>query len=281
MSGGAWRSYAALGDSLTFGIGDPAPGGWRGWAGLLADSMDGMQLHNLARCGARAQDIASEQLDHALTVKPQLASVIVGMNDTLRGNFDLDQVARSMRYAVGALRRDGAIVLTARLPEPGRLLKIPGVVARPLARRASAINAVVDDIAATHGTVHLDLARHPDAYASGNWGIDRLHPSERGHRLIARLYAEQLAVLGVPVTRLPSRATASPAPSRWMQAGWLATEGTAWLARRSRDLVPTLTRLAIREWWYQRRDRIDELDEQVVAELEAILGGDGSAVRVP
>ena len=30
-------TFVALGDSITVGIGDPAPGGgWRGWAALLA-----------------------------------------------------------------------------------------------------------------------------------------------------------------------------------------------------------------------------------------------------
>jgi hypothetical protein len=29
---------------------------------------------------------------------------------------------------------------------------------------------------------------------------------------------------------------------------WMATKGTMWLARRSRDLVPALVALAVREW---------------------------------
>jgi hypothetical protein len=29
---------------------------------------------------------------------------------------------------------------------------------------------------------------------------------------------------------------------------WMATKGTMWLARRSRDLVPALLALAVREW---------------------------------
>ena len=48
--------FAALGDSVTLGIGDPMPqGGWRGWAALLADSLappDQVELSNLA-CPAR------------------------------------------------------------------------------------------------------------------------------------------------------------------------------------------------------------------------------------
>lgn len=264
--------FAALGDSLTVGIGDQLPDGrWRGWAGLLAECVDDVRLHNVARCGARAQDIVTEQLAVALAARPHIASVVVGMNDTLRGNFDLDQVATSVARAVSTLHRSGAIVLTARLPEPGRLLKIPEVVARPLARRVNAINAVADDVAAAEGTVHLDLATHPQAYAAGNWGIDRLHPSERGHRLVARLYAEKLAQAGFPVSALPSLEATNLAPSRLMEARWLATEGTAWLARRSRDLLPALTRLAVKEWWYQRRNRIEELDEQLLAELDAVL----------
>ena len=30
--------------------------------------------------------------------------------------------------------------------------------------------------------------------------------------------------------------------------GWMATKGTAWVVRRSRDLVPALVGLAVREW---------------------------------
>ena len=33
--------FAALGDSITVGMGDPVPaGGWRGWAALLAGTLD-------------------------------------------------------------------------------------------------------------------------------------------------------------------------------------------------------------------------------------------------
>ena len=38
-----------LGDSITLGMGDPAPGGgWRGWACLLAAGLPKPELHNLA-----------------------------------------------------------------------------------------------------------------------------------------------------------------------------------------------------------------------------------------
>ena len=41
--------FAALGDSITVGMGDPVPGGgWRGWAALLASTLPQPELHNLA-----------------------------------------------------------------------------------------------------------------------------------------------------------------------------------------------------------------------------------------
>jgi lysophospholipase L1-like esterase len=271
--------FTALGDSLTVGLGDPVvdgsyptllDSGWRGWAGLLAESLDGVEFRNIACCGAQTRDVATSQLPRALAMKPAVASVIVGTNDTLRGAFSIEQIARDLSSAVGALARTGAVVLTARLPDPGRVLGVPDLVARPLARRVYAINAVVDELAARHGTVHLDFACHPEVQARSMWGIDRLHPSERAHRLVARLYAERLATIGLPVCKLPDVEPTEPIPARWDQTRWLATKGTAWAARRSRDLLPTLARLVAREWWYEKRDRVAELDEQLHAELAAV-----------
>jgi hypothetical protein len=46
----------------------------------------------------------------------------------------------------------------------------------------------------------------------------------------------------------PDPEPTSPPPTRGAEMGWMATKGTAWLVRRSRDLVPALVGLAVREW---------------------------------
>ena len=50
-------TFAALGDSITLGVGDPVPTdgrwAWRGWAALLAEGLHEPRLHILACCGAR------------------------------------------------------------------------------------------------------------------------------------------------------------------------------------------------------------------------------------
>jgi lysophospholipase L1-like esterase len=275
--------FAALGDSITLGIGDAMPdGAWRGWARLLADSLgeQPVAFHNLATSGARTVDVAGEQLRAALPLRPQLASVVVGVNDTLRDRFDLAAVGRALTTAVAELVESGAVVLTARLPDPGRMLGIPKVLARPLARRIHAVNAVADHLAERYRTVHFDAAGHPSTYDSPMWSVDRLHPSERGHRLLARSFAELLADRGFPVRQLPALAPSNPEPTRRAQAWWMATRGTRWVVDRATDLVPDLARLAAVECWYRLRGITAELDQRVHGELgEALAGLDG--IRLP
>jgi lysophospholipase L1-like esterase len=245
--------FAALGDSITVGLGDPAPGGgWRGWAALLARSLapEGRaEFHNFADCGALARDVAARQLPQALRLRPDFAAVVVGVNDTLRDTFDAAAIGRALDETVGALRSIGAVVLTTRLPDPGRMLRLPGALARPLARRISAVNAVTDTVAGRHQTVHFDAADHPATYDRRMWSVDRLHPSERGHRFLAASFAELLAAAGVPVYERPATEPTNPEPSRRAKLWWLATQGTRWLIHRSTDLLPYLLSMAANEWW--------------------------------
>jgi lysophospholipase L1-like esterase len=251
--------FAALGDSVTLGMGDPMPhGGWRGWAALLADSLgppDLVELTNLARSGALIRDVAGDQLPRALSMRPALASVLAGINDTLRGKFDLTEITADLDEIITALQRAGALVLTASLPDPGLMLRIPQSVRRPLARRAHAINSVLGQLAARYGVIHVDLAAHPVLYDKRMWGVDRLHPSERGHRLLARLFATGLMEHGVSALALPDPEPSNPPPTAWAQAHWMATKGTGWLIRRSRDLLPDLLRLVVSEWRAESRGR--------------------------
>jgi lysophospholipase L1-like esterase len=241
--------FVALGDSITVGVGDPAPGGgWRGWAALLAGSLRQGQILNLAALGATARDVERVQLPAAAELRPEVASVVVGINDTLRGDFDAERTGASIGRTVAALRGAGAQVLTMRLPDPGQMFGLPGALARPLGRRMRAVNAAVDQVALRYGTVHLDVAGDPASYERRYWSVDRLHPNERGHRRIACCFHGMLAASGYPVGPGPGPEPSSPPPTRLAEFGWMTTKGTAWLVRRSTDLVPALVALAVREW---------------------------------
>ena len=245
-------TFVALGDSITLGVGDPVRlegrRAWRGWAALLAEGLREPRLHVLASCGAQATDVERDQLPAALQLRPDIASVIVGVNDTLRTGFDPDRVAAASAHTVGALRAAGAEVLTMRLPDPGQMLGLPGPLARPLARRAHEVNAIMDAVAARFGTLHYDAAGDTAALDPRMWAVDRLHPSERGHRLMAGRFHDLLAAAGVPAGPRPEPEPSSPPPSRLAEIGWMATKGTAWVLKRSTDLVPGLLAMAVREW---------------------------------
>src|SRR5262249_56282809 len=127
-------TFTALGDSITLGLGDPTPGGgWRGWAVFLAEGLPGGQLHNLATTGAQAADVERSQLPRALELRPDVASVVVGINDTLRRGFDPVRVDAALAHVIGSLSAAGAVVLTMRLPHPGRVLGLPPPPGPPLA----------------------------------------------------------------------------------------------------------------------------------------------------
>jgi lysophospholipase L1-like esterase len=264
-------TFVALGDSITLGIGDPVrlpppdrpdrpdrpgqpahsrkgPRGWRGWAVLLAEALPDTALHIVAGNGACMADLERDQLPRALQLRPEIASVVIGVNDTLRPNFDPGRIAAAAAHTVGALRASGADVLTMRLPDPGRMLGMPGVLARPLARRAHQVNDVMDQVAERFSTLHFDAPSDGAAYDPLMWAVDRLHPSERGHRLIARRFHALLAQAGHQVGPPPGAEPVNQPPSKAEQLAWMATKGTAWVARRSTDLVPSLLAMAFAEW---------------------------------
>jgi lysophospholipase L1-like esterase len=257
-------TFAALGDSITLGVGDPVrragSWAWRGWAALLAEGTREPNLHILASCGARFEDVERDQLPSALRLRPDIASVVVGVNDTLRTSFDADRIAAAAAHTVGALRAAGAEVLTMRLPDPGRMLGLPGSLARPLARRMNEVNAAMDAVAARFGTLHYDAAGDADVHDPLMWAVDRLHPSERGHRLIACRFHDKLVDAGLQTGPRPDPEPSSPPPTRLAEFGWLATKGTAWVLRRSIDLVPGLLALAIRERWSAQRPDLDAIN---------------------
>ncbi|WP_246097561.1 SGNH/GDSL hydrolase family protein, partial [Streptomyces botrytidirepellens] len=239
---------------------------WRGWAALLAGAAgphgEAVDFVNVSRSGALAADVAGEQLAAARRARPHLASVVVGMNDTLRDTFDIRRVAEALDATIGALRADGTVVLTACLPDPGRMLGLPEALARPLGRRMRAVNTVVHALSGRYGAVHVELTEHTWVTDRAAWSVDRLHPSELGHRLLAREFHSALTARGVALGEPPSTALDGPTPSRAASAWWMATRGTRWVVDRCTDLLPGLLALAAQEVRHRVRGTGHLLDGQ-------------------
>src|SRR5438105_4295608 len=125
--------YVALGDSQTEGLGDgDDTTGLRGFADRLADHLarhsPAVQYANLAVRGRLAGQVHTEQLGPALALRPDLATVIAGVNDLLRPRFDADEVAGHLETMFAALTAEGVRVATLTFPDMTRLVPL----ARPL-----------------------------------------------------------------------------------------------------------------------------------------------------
>ncbi|WP_051821397.1 SGNH/GDSL hydrolase family protein [Streptomyces sp. NRRL F-5065] len=264
--------FVALGDSLTEGVGDPAAGGRRGWAALLAAGLapEPAAFTNLAVSGARTRDVLERQLPAALALRPDIVSVVVGVNDTLRHTFDLTAVAAGLDTAYAACTGRGALLVTACLPDPGELLRLPGALARPLARRQRAVNAVVHALSDRYDAVHLH-ARGDWTRDRALWSADRLHPGERGHRQLALRFHALLAARGAATGPAPSPEPEFPAPTRSARLRRLATAGTGWVARRCTDLLPHLLALAADDLRHQARGTTARLDHRASVAVTAAL----------
>lgn len=267
--------FVVLGDSLSEGVGDRVGGRWRGWAALLADGLradaGATAFTNLAESGAQSREVAERQLPAALALDPQLASVVVGVNDTLRRTFDIECLARRLDRVCAELTAAGAVLLTACLPDPGLMLGLPAPLARPLARRQRSVNGVVHALSARYGAVHLHLDAPAWTEDRALWSADRLHPGERGHRAVAAAFHRLLCDRGLADGTPPSPDPEQPPPGRADAALWLATAGTAWVLRRCHDLLPQLLLLAAAELRHTATGTRARLDARAEHALAAAL----------
>lgn len=265
--------FVALGDSLTEGVGDPVGEAWRGWAALLADGLaeQPVDFTNLAVSGAQTRDVLERQTPAGLALDPDVVSVVIGVNDTLRCTFDIHAVAERLDKVYAAFTERGAVLLTACLPDPGAMLGLPGALARPLARRQRAVNAVVHALSERYGAVHLHAAEGAWLMDRAMWSADRLHPGERGHRQLAVRFHTLLTEEGLATGTAPSPDPEFPAPTKSASLLWLATAGTGWVARRCTDLLPQLLRLAADEMRHRARGTSGRLDLRASHAVSAAL----------
>lgn len=244
--------FAALGDSTTYGIGDPvspsvSANGWRGWARLLSGALEStydVSFCNLAVSGATSRCVVEGQLADAVAHRPDIASLVVGVNDTMRSTWDVGRIRHDLMTTAGALHDAGALLMTARFHDHGKVFGLPGVLRRPLMARIEAVNGVYDEVHAAYGGLRVDLALCPEVTDRSFWSVDRLHPSELGHRLFARHFAGLLAREGLDFEP-PSVSPEGGATTSWRtDVRWMVAEGAPWVGRRARDLGPWAVRLA-------------------------------------
>ncbi|MFC8507807.1 SGNH/GDSL hydrolase family protein [Streptomyces sp. NPDC057411] len=238
--GTRYLRYVALGDSQTEGVGDgDDTRGLRGWADRLAElvARDSPELRyaNLAVRGRLSGQVRAEQLAPALALRPDLATVVAGVNDLLRPRFDADEVAGHLEAMFAALTAQGARVATLTFPDLTRMIPL----ARPVAPRIAAVNARIREVARTHGVTVVETGHHPVVTDPRLWSPDRLHAAPLGHARIAAAVAEALDLPGSdgswshPLPRPEARPATGPRAAV-AELAWAASFLAPWLTRRLR-----------------------------------------------
>ncbi|MEO6776145.1 MAG: SGNH/GDSL hydrolase family protein [Kofleriaceae bacterium] len=227
MSPIRFERYVALGDSSTEGLDDPdGAGGYRGWADRLAEHVaaasPGLHYANLAVRGKSAGEIRSTQLPRAISMRPDLATVVAGMNDLLRGRWDARRVASEIGDMVAGLRGVGATVVTFTIPDVSRRMRL----GRALTAKTEALNVEIRKVVQATGAVLLDLATYELAGDSRMWALDRIHGNSEGH---ARIAAALAHLLGIPGAASDSLTEQLPRQHRRRRD--VVIEDLSWIAR--------------------------------------------------
>ena len=191
-----YRSYVAVGDSFTEGVGDETPaGGVRGWADLVAlglaiASPEPVTYANLAIRGRLLAPIVGDQLAAAIALKPQLMSINGGGNDIMRPRVSIAAITDQLVGAVEKATESGCHVLLVSGANPTRHIPLGSFIegrgnefARGIRSRLPLANTTFVDNWADEELTDLRY-----------WSRDKLHLGPLGHQRVA---ANVLAALEV------------------------------------------------------------------------------------
>ena len=237
-----------------------------GWADRVAQVLadragargeGGIEYANLAVRGRLVRQVVAEQVPAAVSLRPDLASIAVGVNDTLRRRFELDPLATALESAVRDLRATGSDVLVFAFGDPARR----SLTMSRIRGRIAAYNSAVEAIAERYGCYRVSFWEVAAFDDDRFWDEDRLHLSPRGHELAA---ACALSALGLADDGWRTPVEPSPRPT-------LAARGVGHARWTRRHLAP----------WVVRRIRGESSGDRIVAKHAGWVRLEGHDGRLP
>lgn len=212
------RSFVAIGDSFTEGVGDDLPdGSVRGWAdlaavGIATASGEPVRYANLAIRGRKLRGILDEQLAAAIALRPDIISINGGGNDLMRPRVTIEWVSGSLQNAVRHIVDAGITPVILSGANPSAVVPAGGLMQRRGDALARAVRTWAGELDAPVVDNWSDATLREPRF----WSEDRLHLNTVGH---ARAASSFLAGLGLE------------APPAWRDLEAAST------AERARDLA--------------------------------------------
>lgn len=232
-----YRSYAAIGDSLSEGLGDVnfeqnrLGAGWADrFAGLLAAQAkranEPFEFANLSVRGSKMLEILTSQLEDTLKIRPDLVTIMAGSNDIMRPESGHAQLAALLRGGIKRLLDSGCQVVVVNVINPCHLQ-----IFKPMARRATRLSNLLDTIAGEFDVPVLDVQSVQEFARLEYWGEDMVHFSQHGHTKVANLAAE-LVGLDFRLNEVPEDQMEAPDRSFFGTLRWLQKWVLPFLFRR-------------------------------------------------
>ncbi|MFI1650158.1 SGNH/GDSL hydrolase family protein [Streptomyces avidinii] len=229
----SYTSFVAVGDSFTEGMSDLLPdGSYRGWADLLAARLaarePAFRYANLAVRGKLIGQIAEDQVPVAAAMGADVVTLVGGLNDALRPKVDMGRVRDHLESAVELLAPSCKRLVLMR--SPGR----NGPVMERFRPRMEELFATIEELAARHGAVVVDLYGASALADPRMWDVDRLHLTAEGHRRVAEAVWQ---ALGLPAevdwrTELPAEALPGWTVRRAQDLSFARQHLLPWIGRR-------------------------------------------------
>ncbi len=172
--------YTALGDSLTEGAG--VSDYKNSYPYLIAQklsSKNNVKLVNLAHGGDTSSDALTNQLPKALPEKPDLITVLIGVND-IHNLKSLKEFKDNYTQVISTLKKSGAKIYVLSIPYLGsdKIVFFPYNLI--LDFRTKQFNNVIKKVSADIGVEYIDLnvlSKPANFYSS-----DEFHPGDQGYR---------------------------------------------------------------------------------------------------
>ena len=192
--------YVAIGASDAVGVGasDPGSGSWP--ARVAARLSAGSNYVNLGVSGSIASQASREQLPTALSLRPQLVTIWLAVND-LNATITAADYGAALRSVVEPLvRGTTARIFVGTVPDLRSVPAYAGQDPAALLARTTAYNAAIAALAGTFAdrVVVVDLFTGSAALTSTiTVSTDGFHPSDDGYKLIADRFIAAIAKAGI------------------------------------------------------------------------------------
>ncbi|MGM2816092.1 SGNH/GDSL hydrolase family protein [Bacillus cereus group sp. Bce001] len=191
-----WKRFVAIGDSFTEGIGDEVERiALKSWVDHFVQlcAFD-IEYANFAKRGLVTKEIRSQQLEKALTFKPDLVSLIAGANNVLKGRWNLQEYKNDMEFMIDTLSKADADIIIGNLPDFTVRLPLSSKKKQVVKEQLLEANEVIRSLSKEYKLHHVDFWNHHLVNDDTVWSKDLIHPNSKGYVKVAELIHSSLPV---------------------------------------------------------------------------------------